>query len=231
MSIWRRIAAALSALAEGEPLSVVFDKLRTPPERTVAFTIAIIALSAKMAKADGRVTRAEVAAFREVFFISSEEEKNAARVFNLARTDVAGYDGYARRIAGMFEKGSAVLEDLLEGLFHIAAADGAFHPEEDAFLSDVADIFGVERRAFLALRSRYAPDAEPDPYTVLGVDPDVSDEDLTARWRALVRETHPDRMMARGVPEEATKLATARLVAVNQAYEAATAERSASSAT
>ena len=63
MSLWSRIQDALSALAKGEGLSAVFDRLRSPPERSVAFTIAVIALSAKMAKADGRVTRDEVMAF------------------------------------------------------------------------------------------------------------------------------------------------------------------------
>ena len=101
MSIWSRMAEAIAALAKGEGLSAVFDKLRAAPDRTVAFTIAVIALGAKMAKADGLVTKDEVVAFREVFVIPPEEEANAARVFNLARTDVAGYDIYARRIKAM----------------------------------------------------------------------------------------------------------------------------------
>ena len=219
MSIWSRISEALNALAAGEPLSAVFARLRTPPERSVAFTIAVIALAAKMAKADGQVTRVEVTAFREVFHIPPREEANAARVFNLARTDVAGFDGYARRIAAMFEPGEAVLEDLLDGLFHIALADGVYHAGEDAFLGQVAEIFGLSGRRFDGLRMRYAPGAERDPFAVLGVDPASGDAVIRARWRELVRETHPDQMIARGVPEEAVKLATHKLAAINQAYE------------
>ena len=94
MSIWSRISAALSALSSGAPLSDVFDRLRTPPEKSVAFAIAVIALGAKLAKADGTVTRDEVRAFREVFIIPKEEEANAARVFNLARQDVAVRQDY-----------------------------------------------------------------------------------------------------------------------------------------
>ena len=90
MSLWARITDALSSLTSGDSLSDVFAKLRTPPERSVAFAIAVIALGAKMAKADGQVTKDEVAAFREVFTIPPNEEKNAGRLFNLARTDVAG---------------------------------------------------------------------------------------------------------------------------------------------
>ena len=95
MSLWTRITEALAALASGESLAQVFDRLRTPPERSVAFTIAVIGLGAKMAKADGQVTRDEVAAFREVFQIAGEDEAQAARVFNLARQDIAGYEVYA----------------------------------------------------------------------------------------------------------------------------------------
>lgn len=221
MSIWSRIAEALSALTAGESLTVVFDKLRSNPERSVAFTIAVIALGAKMAKADGLVTRDEVAAFREVFHISSEDEDQAARVFNLARQDIAGFEEYAKRIGAMFrsDDGETPLCDLLEGLFHIAVADGQYHPAEDAFLARVAELFGFDEREFARVRSQFVPEAEADPYDVLGVTPDAPISEIRANWRNLVRETHPDRMMARGVPEEAIKLAERRLVAVNRAWE------------
>ncbi len=219
MSIWTRIADAISALATGEGLSAVFEKLRTPPERTVAFTIAVIALGAKMAKADGVVTRDEVIAFREVFVIPAAEEENAARVFNMARQDVAGFDTYARRIKAMYGADDAPLCDLLEGLFHIAMADGIYHPKEDAFLREVAEIFGFDERRFRSIRAQFVEDAERDPYDVLRVEPDTPLDEIRASWRKLVRETHPDQMMARGVPEEAIKLAERRMVAINRAWE------------
>lgn len=219
MSIWSRIADALSALRSGESLAEVFDRLRTPPERSVGFTIAVIGLGAKMAKADGLVTRDEVTAFREVFHIPREEEANAAKLFNMARTDVAGFEEYATRIAAMFDEADATLVDLMEGLFHIAMADGEYHPNEDDFLNRVAEIFGLSERKFRAIRTRFVPDAEPDPWDVLGIDPDAPIEEARKAWRTLVRETHPDRMMARGVPEEAVKLAEKRLIAINRAWE------------
>lgn len=227
MSLWSRIADAVSALAQGESLAVVFDRLRTRPERTVAFTIAVIALGAKMAKADGRVTRDEVSAFRTVFTIPRAEEANAARVFDLARQDVAGFEDYARRIGRMFRTDTGPLEDLMEGLFFIALADGDYHPAEDAFLARVAHLFGLTERQFRTLRARFVPDAAPDPYAVLGVDPADDMDTIRKVWRAEVRESHPDRMQARGVPEEAIKLAERRLIAVNHAWEAIVAERGA----
>lgn len=219
MSIWTRIARALAALAQGEGLSQVFEHLRTPPERSVAFTIAVIALGAKMAKADGQVSRAEVAAFREVFVIAPEDEDDAARVFNLARQDVAGYREYAVRIAAMFDDDCAVLCDILEGLFHIALADGFYHPGENRFLEDVAEAFGLSEAQFAALRCRFVPDAPRDAYAVLGVTPDMSLDQIRSRWRELVRETHPDALIARGLPEEAIRLAEKRMTDINHAWD------------
>lgn len=219
MSIWSRISQALSSLSQGEPLSTVFEQLRAPPERSVAFTIAVIALGAKMAKADGLVTRDEVTAFREVFQIAPKDEANAAKVFNMARQDVAGFEEYATRIKGMFGANKGKPDDLMEGLFHIAVADGEYHPNEDVFLARVAEILGMKEHKFVAMRARFVPDAEPDPYTVLGVTPETPMEDIRKRWRKLVRDTHPDAMMARGVPEEAVKIAEKRMIDINRAWE------------
>jgi DnaJ like chaperone protein len=218
MSIWTRITDALAALAQGEGLSEVFDRLRTPPERSIGFAIAVVALGAKMAKADGQVTRDEVTAFREVFQIARDDEAGAARVFNLARTDVAGYQDYARRIQKMFGDDPDTLTDLMEGLFHIAMADGHFHPDEDAFLQDVAAIFQLPRAELSALKARFVPDAHPDPYTVLGVTPETPLEEIRTAWRRLVRQTHPDAMMSRGVPEEAIRMAEKRMIDINRAW-------------
>ena len=219
MSVWTRIGDALSALRQGEPLSAVFERFRTPPERSVAFTIAVIALGAKMAKADGLVTRDEVSAFREVFEIPPGEERNAARVFNLARQDVAGFEDYARRIRKMFADTDGTLCDLMEGLFHIAMADGSYHPNENRFLERVAEIFGLSKAQFRSLRARFVPDAEPEPFSVLGLEPGAGLEEARAAWRQMVRDCHPDRLRARGVPDEMVRLAEKRLVAANRAFE------------
>ena len=217
MSIWERIRDAIGALAKGEPLSTVFERLTTSPEHSVAFTIAVIALGAKMAKADGRVTRDEIAAFRRVFHIPKEDEASAARVYNMARTEVAGFDAYAAQVARMFKDQPKVLADLLEGLVFIAAADGEYHPGEADFLGAVARIFDIDEVEFRAIRARHLP-GESDPWAVLGLAPGTDGDVVRKRYRVLVRELHPDRMIARGVPEEARRLAEQRLAAVTNAY-------------
>ena len=217
MTLWSRIAQAISALATGEGLGTLFDSLRRNPERSVGFTIAVIALGAKMAKADGLVTRDEVTAFRRVFTIPKGEEASAAKVFDLARQDVAGFDAYARKIRAMFKPSDRdVMIDLMEGLFHIAVADRQFHPAEETFLRSVAQIFGLDDPCFRSLRARHVQD---DPYAVLGVDPSAPDAAVRKAWRVAVKASHPDVMIARGVPAEAVKLAQDRLRALNAAWE------------
>ncbi len=237
MSIWTRIAEALSALAKGEPLSVVFDRLRTSPlpEQSIGFTIAVLALGAKMAKADGTVTRDEVTAFRRIFTIPEGEEAHAAHVFNLARQDVAGFDAYARKVARLFNPDGRpicaddhhVLVDILEALFQIALADGTYHSGEDAFLTEVADAFGLDDRCFRIVRARLVEGAPRDPYDVLGLPPGASRDEARRAWKALVRDTHPDVMQARGVPAEAMKLAERRMQLINEAWREISARQAA----
>ena len=220
MTLWSRIAHAISSLTRGESLSDVFEKLKTPPERTVAFAIAIIALSAKMAKADGEVTRNEVTAFKEIFYIPKRNQRQAAKIFNLARKDVTGFESYAIKISKMFKNNHQSLLDLMEGLFHIALSDGNYHPAENEFLKKVSEIFEISELNFNRIRSRFVPDAPRDPFGVLGISPDTPIEAIRDRWRKLVRETHPDQMISRGVPEEAIRIATKRLSDINIAWEA-----------
>jgi DnaJ like chaperone protein len=226
MSIWSRIADALNQLrARGEGLIALFDRRRARPENSVAFTIAVISLGAKMAKADGTVKTAEVAAFREVFQIAPKDESAAARVFNLARQDIAGFELYAGRIARLFRDEPQVLEDILEGLFHIALADGRYHAGEEAFLRRVAAEFGIPDQAFGCIEARHVTGEARDPFRVLGVARDADLATIRARWRELVRTSHPDQMIARGLPIETVTLANARLAAINAAWEEIRARR------
>ena len=238
MSIWGKIAGAAAGLAVGGPIGAlfggiaghyVFDRAAAetdPAKRQVAFTIGVIALGAKMAKADGVVTRDEVEAFRQVFQVPPAEVKNVARVFNLAKQSVSGYEAYAAQLAQIFGPGSKILEDVLDGLFHIAKADGVVHPKEIEFLEQVADQFGFDPLAFGRIRARHVRPGQDDPYEILGLDRSASDDRIKKTYRRLVRENHPDKMIARGVPQEFVTIANERLARINSAYDQISRERS-----
>lgn len=211
-SFWQRIADRLRAFGGCQ-------RAATPPERSVAFTIAVIALGAKLAKADGAVARSEVTAFRRVFIIPRAEEKNAARVFDLARQDVAGYDAWARRIAAMFPPGDPVLADVIEGLVIIALSDADMHQAEIDFIDEVGRIFGLTPARITAIRMRHDRKTGCAPCDILGIPLDTPLPDARKRWRSLVREAHPDHAIARGLPPEAIRLAEARTRRLNEAWE------------
>ena len=240
MSIWGKLGgAAAGFLLGGGPIGallgafaghMLIDRDEVPGGESadapgVVFTIAIIALGAKMAKADGVVTKDEEEAFKRIFRVPPSEEANVRRIFNLARQDTAGYEAYAKQIANLFRGNPAILEDVLDGLFEIAKADGVLHPGELAFLERVAEIFGFTEAEFRRIRaSHFGPD-EADPYAILGVAHDASDAEIKSTYRFLVRENHPDSLMARGVPEEFVRLANDKLAAINAAYDRIEQER------
>ena len=231
MSVWGKVSGAAAGLFVGGPVGALVGAvaghffLDRESDPGVTFTIAVVALAGKMAKADGVVSEEEFQIFREAFGVPPEEEGNIRRIFNLARQDVAGFEYYAGQIARLFVGNPAMLEDVLDGLFDIAKADGVLHPEEAKFLERVAEIFGFAPNEFRRIRaSHFAPELT-DPYVILGLSYSADDNELRQTYRRLVRENHPDSLMARGVPPEFIKLATDKLAAINTAYEKIQQER------
>ena len=231
MSVWGKVSGAAAGLFVGGPVGALVGAvaghffLDRDSDPGVTFTIAVVALAGKMARADGVVSEQEFEIFREAFGVPPEEEDNIHRIFNLARQDIAGFEYYAGQIAQLFVGNPAMLEDVLDGLFEIAKADGVLHPEEARFLERVAEIFGFAPNEFRRIRaSHFAPELT-DPYVILGLSYSADDNELRQTYRRLVRENHPDRLMARGVPPEFIKLATDKLAAINSAYEKIQQER------
>jgi DnaJ like chaperone protein len=226
MSIWGKLAGGMGGLAEDAQMSGPVRGLLgafagghishhdSRAQTQIAFTIGVIALGAKMAKADGVVTRDEIIAFKEVFKVPEGEMENVSRVFNLAKQDVVGYEAYANQLASLLKGNRKLLEDLLEGLFHIAMADGVFHPNEEQFLADVSQRFGFTRTQFNYIKARHVSAAKSDPYEVLGIAPDIDDDTLKSHYRKLVLDNHPDKMIARGVPPEFVSLATKKVATI-----------------
>jgi DnaJ like chaperone protein len=233
MSIWSQIGNLIEDIRQSEALTAFVEKLTSAvrglgsglDRKQLTFTMAMIALSAKMAKADGVVTQDEIAAFRDLFEIPPGEEGNVARLFNLAKKDVAGYDAYAQQIARLYEEDRDILEDIVDGLFHIAKADGVLHSSELSYLEHVADIFAISERCFERIKMRHVDEGKQDPYTILDAERHWTDKDIKSHYRKLVRENHPDRLIARGVPEEFVRIANDKQAAINHAWSMIELER------
>jgi DnaJ like chaperone protein len=233
MSIWGSLLGGTAGYALGGPIGALVGAAaghalaraafgraaEGPAEKEIAFTIATVALAAKMAKADGEVCAREKAAFARLFRFDEAERANVERVFDLATRSTAGYEAYARQIAGMFERGAPALEELLDCLFHIADANGEVTEEEAAYLAEVARIFGIDARGFEALRESARGSQSADPWRVLGVSRDAPEEGVRRAWRELVRTHHPDILTGQGMPAEFVALANERLAVINAAWD------------
>jgi DnaJ like chaperone protein len=210
-----------------EPPPVFADPTET---RRIAFATAVIVLGAKLAKVDGVVTRDEVRAFKRVFRIDDSEVGDVARIYNQAKASASGFEPYARQIAALFGHDPFLLEELLTGLFEVARSDGELNPAEIDFLRRIAAIFGFDIAAFELIRARFSATARnlsgaDDAYAVLGLTRSASDEQIKQTYRNLVREHHPDRLVAKGMPEEFVERANKTLGAINAAYDRIEKER------
>lgn len=253
MAIWGKIIGVAAGLALGGPIGALIggigghfvDKMgeeeifdpnpfsnasreeRKQAKRNFTFTIGIIILGAKMAKADGRVTPEEIAAFKQVFRIPAEDMAEVGKLFNQAKQDVAGFEPYAKQIAHEFKDSPAILEELLWCLTFIAKADGIIHPYEVDFLGEVSRIFGFDQATFERITdlnedlgsSAYEGSSLAHDYMILGVKPDDDFDKIKAAYRALARKHHPDNLVAKGMPTEFIDQANQIMAKINDAYE------------
>ena len=226
MGLWERIGEAVEE-AHKRTLGSALDAFVEMKARRdeSAFSIALIALSAKIARADGFVTDNEVAAFRKFFAFPQSEESKVKMVFDLAKQDVAGFDHYVRQVARMFDDDPVVLEDVIDCLLYVALADGQAHPREMTMLEGAAVAFKLKPGAWRRIKAAHLGQDRDDPYVILDLDHDSDNAALRERYRALMRENHPDALIARGVPPGLVKIAENRTAAINAAYEKILAER------
>ncbi len=248
MSVWGKVIGGVAGFALGGPLGAIMgavaghavDKVKAkedgegpstftghgPDARQVAFTTAIIVLSAKMAKSDGQVTADEIATFKRIFQIPTSEQDAVGQIWTEAKRDAQGFEPYASQIADLFRNEPQVLEELLGALFHIAKADGLVHSEELKMLNSIAGIFGFDPHAFERIKKIHlGSEQNSNPYEILGLNRSASDGDVKKKYRELIREYHPDILMAKGVPEEFIEIANDKVAAINTAYEQIEKER------
>jgi DnaJ like chaperone protein len=225
MTFWRNIASLAARRVDAADVPALPPECADRPGLDPAFSTAVTALGAKLAQADGRANGAEFAAFAEAFQPDAGSERNIRRLYDLARQTTHGFESYAKQLAKRYGGCPLLLEDVMDGLFHIAQADGVVTGSELAYLERVAELFGFSRLTFRRISATHLGQEADDPYLVLGVAPDVSDEALHSAWRAAIAAAHPDRARARGLPEDFVEIAELKAAAINAAYDAALSER------
>jgi DnaJ like chaperone protein len=222
MSFWRKIAGLAARNLDEAECDVCPPGL---PGEDPAFSTAVTALGAKLAKADGHAQVAEFDAFSQVFQSDAASEGNVRRLYQLARQTTRGFESYARRLEKRYRACPQLLEDVLDGLFFVATSDGVVTGDELTYLARVSELFGQSPLVFRRLKATHLGPEAGDPYVVLGVAHDASDADLRAAWRAMLSESHPDRARGRGLPPEFIEVAEAKAAAINAAFDTAMRER------
>ena len=236
MSIWGKIIGGTAGFALGGPLGAIlgvmagniYDKSKKTSfkfheipnqQKQSIFALSVIMLSAKLAKADGVVTKDEIEAFKEKFRISSTEMEQVGKIFNEAKKTSYGFEKIAQQVGSLFQNNHVVLEELLNNLFYIAEADGKISEEEIIFLKTVSSIFKFDENTFQRIYETRLNDKESDPYKVLGVNRTDSDDIIRKKWIELNKEHHPDNLLAKGLPEEFIDQSNKELASINLAYD------------
>ena len=231
MSIWGKVIGGAAGFAIGGPLGALLGTLaghaidrqlpsnnsKQEAHRSIAFTAGVIALSAKMAKADGKVTKEEIITFRRLVRIPKENVKQVGKLWELAKKTTDGYDLYALQISSLFKNERAILERILDLLFEIAKSDGVIQESELRYLKHVSEIFDFNDQTFLRLLALHKPDN--NPYEILGLSPSADPKTVNQTWKKMIKENHPDKLIGEGMPEEFIESANQKLSLINGAYE------------
>jgi len=236
MSIWGKIIGGTAGFAMGGPIGAIlgvmagnlYDKSKknkfnfnqiSNQQKQNIFALSIIILSAKIAKSDGVVTKDEIQAFREKFKIPKEELSQVSKIFNEAKKNTYGFKKIADQVGNLFSDNKLLLEELLNNLFYIAEADGTVSVNEIDFLKSVAKSFNLSESDFQRIFHSRLKIKESDPFKVLGVDREDSNEIIRKKWIKLSKEHHPDFLIAKGMPQEFIDQSNKELSSINQAYD------------
>ena len=232
MNIWGKLIGGATGFAIGGPIGGLLGTLaghaidsKIIPKyinvknnyESIVFTAGVIALSAKMAKADGQVTKEEILTFRKFVQIPKENIDEVSKLWELAKETTDGYELYAIQIYNSFKNESEILVKILDLLFEIAKSDGIIKSEELNYLEVVSKIFNLDEKTFRQLFAQHK--SEGNPYDILGVQYTDDFEEIQRVWKQMVKNNHPDKLIGKGMPIEFINTANHRLAAINSAFE------------
>ena len=194
-----------------------FQRRFAPPQQV--FAIALIILTAKLAKADGQVSKEELIAIKNKLKIPDNEIDQVGKIFNKAKEDSLGYEPYAQQIAQIYKSNPAVLDEVINILFYIAEADSKVSDSEIVMIRNIAGIFGINQSQFEGIRESRKDSDKLNPYVVLGCDPNDSFTTIRKKYLNLSKEHHPDVLVSKGVPREVIEESKKKMRAINSAFD------------
>ena len=183
------------------------------------FALSLIILSAKLSKADGRVSKEELIAVKEKLQIPDSEIDQVAKIFNKAKDESTGYEPYAKQISEIFKGNQNVLEEVINILFYIAEADGHVSNEEESMIANIAFIFGLSQNQYESIKETRKSSDKLNPYIVLESQPTDDLKSIRKKYIKLSKEHHPDLLISKGVPIEVINESKNKMRAINAAWD------------
>ena len=191
-------------------------------DHQVAFFAALFACLAKIAKADGQVTKEEINKIEDFitqkFNLDGEQRNFAINIFQKAKDDNVSFDAYAKQLASLLKRSPNSLMIFYELLFELAMADGELHPNEEKLLKRVPRIFGFNDGLYNKLFQKYGMKTQ-NFYEVLGVSKQMNFDEIRKIYLKKRREFHPDKLISKGLPEELIEKAKEKFIEIQEAYE------------
>ncbi len=191
-------------------------------DHQVAFFAALFACLAKIAKADGQVTKEEINKIEDFitqkFNLDGEQRNFAINIFQKAKDDNVSFDAYAKQLASLLKRSPNSLMIFYELLFELAMADGELHPNEEKLLKRVPRIFGFNDGLYSQLFQKYGLKTQ-NFYEVLGVSKQMNFDEIRKIYLKKRREFHPDKLISKGLPEELIEKAKEKFIEIQEAYE------------
>ena len=194
-----------------------FHRSFAPPQQV--FAIALIILTAKLAKADGQVSKEELVAIKNKLKVPDHEIDQVGKIFNKAKEDALGYEPYAQQIAQIYRNNPAVLYEVINILFYVAEADGKVSDFEIAMIRNIAKIFGISQSQFEGIKESRKGSDKLNPYIELGCSSNDDFATIRKKYLKLSKEHHPDVLMNKGVPQEVIEESKKKMRAINSAFD------------
>ena len=235
MSFWKAGIGGMIGFSIGGPIGGILGALigsklsgkdqvkpSTKQRNQAAFFTALFACLAKIAKADGKVTREEVDKvdhfIKDRFKFPSNQRAFAIEIFNHAKDDHNSFRDYASQLASLLSSDKSALIMFYELLFELSMADGHLDPSEENLLLEAVEIFQIDQEFFKINKKKYEGNIS-DAYIILGVTEDMAFKEIKVAYQRKRKEFHPDTLLSKGLPEELLEKAKEKFIEIQSAFE------------
>jgi DnaJ like chaperone protein len=195
-----------------------------------AFFTATFSIMGHIAKADGKVTRVEIANSEAIMArmqLNNEQRKAAIKLFNEGKADDFPLHDVLVQFRKECHRRTSLIQMFLEIQINTAFSDRKLHPAEKNILYKIADELGISRSQLDHLFHLAGGTPSPktkkaaitEAYEVLGVAANATDDEVKKAYRRLMNQHHPDKLVSKGLPEEMIKLANEKTQEIKEAYD------------